>query len=228
MGGRRGYGPTHSQTLEKYFLGLPGLKVVAPCDLQMGKWQMDAGRLLLSAIADDDPVLFIENKLLYLSRLHTPQTLPDFELRIHAGDEGISCYPTYLLSIQGAPPANLTLVAYGHMAGLAREAALELAYQHEIFVELIVPTLLSPFAAAMWSVVDSLRRTGRLLVVEEGTLTLGWGTEILARAAEVLGPHLKVARRVAALEVPIPAASALEAAVLPNLQVLVTAARKMV
>src|SRR5512136_3421232 len=59
MGGRRGYGPTHSQSLEKMFLGVPGLKVVAPNSLG------NPGDLLLAAIADDDPVLFIEHKLLY-------------------------------------------------------------------------------------------------------------------------------------------------------------------
>ncbi len=61
MGGRRGYGPTHSQTLEKHFLGTPGLRVLAPCALG------EPGKLLLQAILeDDDPVLFVENKLLYL------------------------------------------------------------------------------------------------------------------------------------------------------------------
>src|SRR5512137_2746142 len=61
MGGRRGYGPTHSQTLEKLFLGIPGLRVLAPCALG------DPGELLMKAILEDnDPVLFVENKLLYL------------------------------------------------------------------------------------------------------------------------------------------------------------------
>ncbi len=60
MGGRRGYGPTHSQSLEKMFLGVPGLKVVAPNTLG------DPAEMLAAAIADDDPVLFIEHKLLYL------------------------------------------------------------------------------------------------------------------------------------------------------------------
>jgi len=59
MGGRRGYGPTHSQSLEKMFLGVPGLHVVAPNTLG------DPGQLLEAAIADDDPVLFVEHKLLY-------------------------------------------------------------------------------------------------------------------------------------------------------------------
>jgi len=74
MGGRRGYGPTHSQSLEKHFLGAPGLRVLAPCDLG------DPGLLLYQAILEDhDPVLFIENKLLYLCRIPESADLGDFE-----------------------------------------------------------------------------------------------------------------------------------------------------
>ncbi len=155
MGGRRGYGPTHSQTLEKIFLGIPGLKVIAPCALQVSiceteKNPYDAGQLLLSAIADDDPVLFIENKLLYLSQLQTCETLPDFDLTLcpphtHHPDTLSLTYPTMKLKIKGAPPATLTLAAYGYMAELAREAVLKLAYEFEVFIEIIIPTQLAPF-----------------------------------------------------------------------------------
>ena len=73
MGGRRGYGPTHSQTLEKLFLGIPGLRVLAPCTLG------DPGDLLLRAILeDDDPVLFVENKLIYSCDLLEPELDSDY------------------------------------------------------------------------------------------------------------------------------------------------------
>ncbi|HLF89010.1 MAG TPA: thiamine pyrophosphate-dependent enzyme, partial [Anaerolineales bacterium] len=75
MGGRRGYGATHSQTLEKHFLGAPGLRVLAPTAFG------DPGALLEHAILHDpDPVLFVENKLLYLAKRHTPESLQDFTL----------------------------------------------------------------------------------------------------------------------------------------------------
>ena len=236
MGGRRGYGPTHSQTLEKHFLGVPGLKVVAPCTLQVtndqgstGQSMFDPGQLLSTAVADDDPVLFIENKLLYLCKLQTVETLPDFKIRIQdVTDHSAVDYPTFLLRIKGAPPARLTLVAYGHMAELALEAALDLAFKYEIFTDLVIPTLLTPYQPAMTAILASAIQTRCLLVVEEGTLSLGWGAEILARTTEALGDQLNSARRVAARDVPIPAAQVLEKAVLPNLTGIITTAQKMV
>ena len=222
MGGRRGYGATHSQTLEKHFLGAPGLCVLAPTALG------DPGALLECAILHDpDPVLFVENKLLYLSKLQTPETLTDFTLTPSlspSGERGV--YPTYYLSLRDAPAPALTLAAYGYMAELAREAMFKLAYEEEIFAELVVPTQLSPFEIE--PIVASARRTGRLLAVEEGTFTLGWGAEIVARSAEALGPGLKIARRLAAREQPIPAARTLEETALPGVEEIVEMARKMV
>lgn len=232
MGGRRGYGPTHSQTLEKLFLGIPGLKVIAACTLQTDAGGADAGQLLLDAIADDDPVIFIENKLLYLSHLQNSETLPDFEIRLLSQPTEhpitqLPSYPTYKLTIKGAPSAVLTLAAYGHMAELAREAALQLAYNYEIFTELIVPTQLAPFPVPMQAILASVKQTRRLLVAEEGTFSLGWGAEILARAAESLGAGLIKSRRVAAQETPVPAAGALEKSALPDMGDIVRIARDL-
>jgi 2-oxoisovalerate dehydrogenase E1 component len=217
MGGRRGYGPTHSQTLEKLFLGVPGLRTLAPTALG------NPDRLLAAAIADEDPVLFVENKLLYLSPLRDADSLAEFDLiRLETPN---SYAPTYALRVRAAPPPTLTLAAYGHMAELARQAARRLAYEYEIFVELIVPTQLAPFE--LEPLLASVRRTRRLLVAEEGTLPLGWGAEILARAQEALGTKLAAARRVAAADAPIPASPPLEEAVLPGVEEIVTAAQKM-
>jgi acetoin:2,6-dichlorophenolindophenol oxidoreductase subunit beta len=230
MGGRRGYGPTHSQTLEKLFLGVPGLKVVAPCALQVAKAQIasvqaDAGQLLLDAIADDDPVIFIENKLLYLSKLQNAETLPDFEVVLPAQQPNY--YPTYKLTIKGAPSANITLVTYSYMAELAREAILKLAYENEIFSELIIPTQLAPFDAPMQPILDSVKQTQNLLVVEEGTRSMGWGSEVLARVTESMGGKLKTAQRLAAQEVPVPASLALEKNALPGSEDIVEATQKL-
>ena len=215
MGGRRGYGPTHSQTLEKLYLGVPGLRTLAPTALGA------PGHLLAAAIADDDPVLFIENKLLYLCPLQDADSLAEFELvRLETPN---SYAPTYSLRIRGAPPPTLTLAAYGHMAELSRQAAKRLAYEHEIFVELIVPTQLAPFEIE--PVLASVRQTQRLLVAEEGTLALGWGAEIIARTQEALGAKLAAASRVAAADAPIPASPPLEEAILPGVEDIVMAAR---
>jgi pyruvate/2-oxoglutarate/acetoin dehydrogenase E1 component len=221
MGGRRGYGPTHSQTLEKMFLGVPGLHVVAPVHIG------DPGGLLERIILDTrDPVLFIENKLQYL--LQVNGGLEDIDLQVIPTQESKSSgqgyspllCPLHRLIVKGAPDPVLTLAAYGYMADLARQAMLKLAYEHEIFTELIIPTDLSTF---------SLRpTTQRLLAIEEGTLTLGWGAEIITRAVEELGPRLKIARRVAARDLPVPASGSLENRVLPGVDDIVQTARAAV
>jgi acetoin:2,6-dichlorophenolindophenol oxidoreductase subunit beta len=224
MGGRRGYGPTHSQTLEKMFLGIPGLRILAPCHLG------DPGGLLARAIVeDDDPVLFIENKLLYLLPVQEPARMEEFEASTRQPEvavEGKSDAPTYTYTLRGAPPARLTLVAYGYMAELARQAALRLAYEYEIFTELVILTQLAPFETV--DVLASIRRTGRLLTIEEGSLSLGWGAEIVARSLETTGHGLQAARRVAALDLPIPASGTLEAQVLPDVNRIVQTAQRMV
>ena len=221
MGGRRGYGPTHSQTLEKLFLGVPGLRVVSPAPVG------DPGSLLEHIILESqDPVLFVENKLLYLLQVNGGledmdlQTIPGKNTKEREqGRSPVSC-PLYRLTVKGAPKPVLTLTAYGYMAELARQAMLKLAYEHEIFTELIIPTDLTAF--------DLRLSTSRLLVIEEGTLTLGWGAEIVARAVEELGTGLKIARRVAARDLPVPASGVLENLVLPGVDDIIQAAQTAV
>ncbi len=228
MGGRRGYGPTHSQTLEKLYLGVPGLRVLAPTNLGY------PGDLLLQAILDyEDPVLFIENKLLYLNTVQNEDTLSEFiistsvePLRSYRDGERTHQNETFSLTIKGAPQPVITLVAYGHMADLARQAASKLAYEFEIFTELIVPTQLAPFQ--MDTLLTSVQNTRRLLIAEEGTFTLGWGAEIIARTVEYIGADLLSAKRVAAKDLPIPASGPLEESVLPGVEDIIQQARKMV
>jgi len=218
MGGRRGYGPTHSQTLEKIFLGAPGLRVLAPSALG------NPGALLASAIQDEEPVLFIENKLLYSMPIHDKESLAEFDAKqiklphIYA--------PSFSLTVTGAPAPELTIAAYGYMAELARQAVQQLAYDDEIFAELIVMTQLSPFD--LMPILTSVRRTGRLLTVEEGTFTLGWGAEVLARSIEALGSQLQAARRIAAQDLPIPASTVLEEEILPGVDDIISSARLMI
>jgi acetoin:2,6-dichlorophenolindophenol oxidoreductase subunit beta len=216
MGGRRGYGPTHSQTLEKHFLGAPGLRVLAPCGLG------DPGALLLGAILeDDDPVLFVENKLLYL--LPVQETTTSGEVEIVSTLQADGYAPAYTLRVRGAPPATLTLAAYGYMAETARQAMLRLAYEDELFVEVVAPTQLAPFELdAIWA---SLEYTGKLVTVEEGTHNLGWGAEVAARAAEKFGPRLRATRRLASLDTPVPASRPLEEATLPSVAQIIETCR---
>ena len=225
MGGRRGYGPTHSQTLEKFFLGIPGLTVLAPFHL-LGEYALGApGKLLHEAIlTSDTPILFVENKLQYLLKLLTPSDLTEFKLKKFNSDHNF-INRTYQLSIVSAPKPNITLAAYGYMAHLAMAAMLRLAYEDEIFCELLIPTQLAPFE--LTPLYESITATGRLLTLEEGTLSMGWGAEVLARTAEALGPRLRQADRLAAKETVIPAAPNLEADCLPNTVDIIRSVKEM-
>jgi pyruvate/2-oxoglutarate/acetoin dehydrogenase E1 component len=216
MGGRRGYGPTHSQSLEKMFLGVPGLKVLAPNTLG------DPAALLEAAIADDDPVLFVEHKLLYTRPLLEAGAgdLADFTL-----ETGGEPYPYFVL--RPVYPASLTIAAYGYNFELARQAALELMMEHEIFAELVVFSQLSPFDLS--PLFASIARTLCLLTVEEGGLTLGWGAEVAARVSESSNDLSRCSiRRVAARDLPIANSRPLEDAILPSVQDVVNAAVEMV
>jgi pyruvate/2-oxoglutarate/acetoin dehydrogenase E1 component len=210
MGGRRGYGPTHSQTLDRLYLGVPGLRVVAPHSL------LDPGAMLADAILlEQDPLLFLEHKLLYSQTVRRLDDLPEF-----VNDRSAGRYPVNRFSLRGAPPASWTFTTYGYMTGLVLEAIERLAYQHEIFGEAIVYTQLSPFDPT--PLAASLARTGRLLTVEEGSRTHGWGAEAAAAAASAcLQPPL--IRRVAAKDMPVPAAGPLEDEVLPGVDDVVQA-----
>jgi len=231
MGGRRGYGPTHSQSLEKLFLGVPGLKVVAPNALG------DPGELLLAAIADDDPVLFIEHKILYTRPLLQSNDVVDWEVS-RWGDP----YPVFTLQVPNIDSSHLTIATYGYNFELVLAAAHELMYEYEIFPEIILFSQLSPFPSvsrasplqnplsssdsSLHPLFASVSRTRRLLTVEEGTLSLGWGAEIAARSSEQ-APDLKI-RRVAAFDLPVANSKSLEDAILPSQESILKAAQELV
>ena len=228
MGGRRGYGPTHSQTLEKLFLGIPGLSLIAPVNITAGSNGQQPGELLEQAILrSGEPVLFIENKLQYLLPVYQPEDLPELDLFVYqsTAPQPLNT-PTYIMKVKGAPEAQVSLTAYGYMAELARQALIRLAFEDEIFVELVIPTRLAPFDITVLAA--SIQRTGRLVTVEEGNLSGGWGAEVVARAAEKLNGELRASTRVAARDLPVAAAPSLESEILPGVEDIVQAVRKVV
>ncbi len=203
MGGRRGYGPTHSQSLEKLFLGVPGLKVIAPNTLG------DPAALLETAIFDEDPVLFIEHKLLYPRQLLEPGKGDLIEFEVEQSGSG---YPCHILRIKNQTP-QLTLATYGYNFELARAAALALVFEDEIFSDILLFSQLSPFDIS--ALLPSLSRTRHLLTIEEGGVTAGWGAEVIASVSEA-GLEPVQARRVAALDLAIGNSKSLEDVILPD------------
>jgi pyruvate/2-oxoglutarate/acetoin dehydrogenase E1 component len=217
MGGRRGYGPTHSQTLEKVLLGVPGITVVAPSECH------DIGSLLLAAIDDEDPVFFIENKLMYGRPNRRPANgrLGDLQCVETEGP-----YPALSFSGNGFSGGETTIVTYGGMLPMVLEAAVRLIIEDELFTEVVCLSRLLPLD--LEPVLKSVVRTGSLVTVEEGTLTGGVGAEIAARVQSEAWDDLRQpVERIAARDGIIPAAPRLEEAVLPGVDDVVSAVRAL-
>lgn len=215
MGGRRGYGPTHSQTLERLFFGISGLRVVAPTHLDGF-----SGELLYDSVVDQvAPTFFVENKLQYLLDVLDLSENSDLEIN----KDHKSLYSPHWISVNGAGKAQLTLVTYGYMLDLAIKAMLELAYSDEIFIEVCAFTQLSPLTLP--EPLFSASNEHPVLIVEEGALGWGWGAEVAAQLAATGGGN--IVRRLGASGTLIPAAPRLESSVLPQVEDIVSTIRSL-
>ena len=197
-GGRRGYGPTHSQSPENLLTAVPGLTVV------FGSHRHDAGALLTAAATDwRYPTVFLEHKLLY------------GEAQDRAGYETVkadSCDPAsdlFETIVRRRERPDLTLVAYGGMLPVAERAAAALEAE-DFVVEMLSPSLLQPFPRH--TLLRALTDRPRVAIVEESPLGPGFGSELAAALAESRFPGRVT--RIAPPPVPIPAARSLEAQVL--------------
>lgn len=172
MGGRRGYGPTHSQSIEKHFCGIPGLKIISPSHVH------GPGDLLGAAIArENQPVLFIEYKSLYPLALFTGNDILNVEA---ASSEP---YATRIVRNFEAGEPDAVLIGYGGVAPLMLEVAEKLA-EEEINVSVVLPAVISPLDIT--PIAREVARARRALVVEEGTAGFDWGAEVAARLHETL------------------------------------------
>jgi pyruvate/2-oxoglutarate/acetoin dehydrogenase E1 component len=182
----------------------------------------DPGFLLTHAVQDDRPVIFLEQKLLYGKRLKY-EPPPGLVLALPDAERA-EPYPTGVWRPDG-DTADLTLVTYGEMTEIAEDAMAQLFDEDELLVEYVVVSQLAPLRIA--PILESVRRTKRLVVLEEGTEPWGFGAEVVARVAEELGPELRGCARVAAHHLPIPNARPMEDAVLPDAPRVVAAARRV-
>lgn len=195
---------THSQNLEVWFAHVPGLKVVTPATPQ------DAKGLLKAAIQDEDPVLFVEHALLYGTKGEVPE-----------GDDTI---PLGVAEVK-REGGDLSLIAYSRMVLIALEAAHLLA-QEGIDTEVVDLRTLRPLDTE--TVVRSVKKTNRVVIIEEGWRSFGVGAEVAARIVEHAFDYLDAPiRRIATAEVPIPYAGNLERAALPKVDDVVRAARAL-
>jgi pyruvate/2-oxoglutarate/acetoin dehydrogenase E1 component len=205
FGGYRGYGPSHSQSLAAWFMSVPGLKVVVPSD------PAHARCLLRAAIRDENPVLFLEHKLLYGERMVEPTAPVELPLGVaRVAREG----------------RDLSIVTYGLGVRFALRAA-EILAGEGVQAEVLDLVTLKPYDSE--ALFESVRKTGKAVFLDEGVLTGGVAAEICAAVAENCLWDLDGGlARVAARDLPIPCATGAEKLVLPAVQDVVAAARRVV
>jgi pyruvate dehydrogenase E1 component beta subunit len=160
-GGAGGLGVQHSQCLESIFMHFPGLYIAIPSNAY------DAKGLLKTAINYGDPVLFFEHQRLY----NMESEVPEEDYKIEFGKAN--------LVKEGK---DLTIVAFSYMANVSKDAILKVEKEYNVSIELIDPRTLVPMDYAL--IIESVKKTGRLMVVEEGVLRAGVGSEIAAEIQE--------------------------------------------
>ena len=203
-GAGRSSAAQHAQSLEAWVAHIPGLKVALPST------PCDAKGLLKTAIRDDTPVVFFEHKLLY----NTKGEVPEEEYLIPFGQARIC-----------REGAGVTIVALSRMVLRALEAAETLAAEG-VSVEVIDPRTVVPLDIG--TIVESVKKTGRLIVTHEGYARCGVGAEIATQVMEKGLYYLeKPVRRVCGLNVPVPFAPVMENYVIPSTAALIQAVREL-
>lgn len=211
MGGRRGYGPTHSQTLDKFLIGIENVTTVAlnsvvpPETIYQAVWE------------EEHPVIVIENKSDYGRKIGRKP------IRNFMYLQSDSRYPVVRIRPVVSIP-TITIVTYGGSGSMLVDCLEQVFIEADIKPEVLILSKISPIDYA--DIVDSVRVTGRLIVLEEGSITGGIGSEIIATVSGILGERL-VCARIGALPVPIPAVKSLESQVLPNAASLIEAITRL-
>ena len=205
MGTVRSTGPHHSRCFYSWFAHIPGLKVVLPSSPE------DVKGFMKTAIRDDGPVMFIEHKFFYNKK----GPVPDGEYTIRFGKAKIVRAGT-----------DATIVAMSLMVGKAVEAA-EILSKEGISIEVIDPRTVMPLDRE--AILESVKKTGRLVIVDEAQAFCGFSAEIAAMAAEQALEYLNAPiKRVCALHTPHPFNPVLESAMLPAVPQIVEAVRQVI
>ena len=213
MGGGRGYGPTHSQTLDRHFFGVPGLRVLAMNHLTTPT------QLYAPVFDTSGPTMVIENKQLYGSSLISA-TPVGYEL-LHSNE----IYPTAWLKPQ-SERVDVTLLGYGGTSELLVNACEVLFEEHDVVAQLISVMQVYPFTVA--PMFEQLISAPNLLIVEEGQGFAGYGSEVIAQLAERGALASLSVGRVCPQAHCIPSSGLLEAEMLPNIDGIIQAVCKMV
>jgi len=203
-GGGKGHGPQHSQSLEAWFCHTPGLRVCIPST------PYDAKGLIKSAVRDNNPVIFYEHRCLY----DLEGSIPEESYTIPLGNADVK-----------RKGKDITVIATSAMVLEALAAAVELEKQR-IDVEVVDPRTLVPLDKK--TLVDSVKKTGRVVIAHEACRTGGVGGEIASVLADEAFPYLKAPiKRIGAPDIPIPSNPELEALYFPNRRDIISKIREL-
>jgi pyruvate dehydrogenase E1 component beta subunit len=203
-GAAHGLGATHSQSFESLYAHFPGLYVIAP------SIPADAKGLLKSAIRDDNPVIFLESEVMYGQKGEVPEE--EYTIPIGVGD----------IKREGK---DVTVVTWSKMYYVVEQAA-EKIKEEGVSVEIVDPRTIRPLDEEM--IIDSVKKTNRLVIVEEGWPFAGVASEIITRVHQKAFDYLDAPiERVNQADVPLPYAKNLEKASLPNPERVIQAIKKV-
>jgi|APSaa5957512535_1039671.scaffolds.fasta_scaffold10239_3 pyruvate/2-oxoglutarate/acetoin dehydrogenase E1 component len=220
MGGGRGYGPTHSQSLESLFMSVSGIRICAPSIYH------NPGNLLKNSVLENQhPLIFIENKSEYSEKLYSGSTLDNNMQLSVIQKEGVS--ETILISAYPNEVADVVIVTYGGMARIAVEAALEIFIKEEVIIHVVVPSMIRHIPIK--DILPSVEKSGRVLILEEGNKIGGWGAEVSSQINENISSVLLYpVQRMGSEDFPIPSALPLEKEILPTKKKVVDMILKMI
>jgi 2-oxoisovalerate dehydrogenase E1 component len=201
MGGRRGYGPTHSQTLDKFLVGIDNVTTVALHTL------LDPAEVYREVHGREHPVIVLENKVDY-GKFILPGCEPPFVM-----EKSTDRFPLVRIRPR-ATPANVTIIAHGPMVDIVASILRPMVGECDVAPELVALTQLSPITG-LALLKECVEASGRALVVEEGSSGFSVGSELVASLVECVSPGCRF-HRLGALPVPIPSAKGMEQMVLPG------------
>jgi 2-oxoisovalerate dehydrogenase E1 component len=207
MGGRRGYGPTHSQTLDRFLIGIDNVKTIALNTL------INPEIIYGEILKETDPVVVIENKSDYGKYIGF-QDVDNYKFMVNH-----EAYPVVKISPLFSKP-NLTIVTYGGMAGEVIESLPGLFEESDFKTEVLILTKINPVDYT--EIIKSVEVTRRLVVIEEGSSIGGVSSEIISSIVGLVSFHVDC-HKIGALAVPIPSVKSLESQVLPNKNTIINA-----
>jgi len=217
VGGRRGYGPTHSQSLESMFMSVPGLDIIAPSICH------NPGEILEGVVKDViKPTIFVEYKIDYAKQI-CDNRIGDFYISREYKENNNH---NLVISLYPEETPDILLITYGGNVSIALDAAEKIFMCEEILTNVLVVSSVRPIDIK-W-IISKMEQCGKVLIIEEGNKTGGWGAELASLLIEnvfdfIDGPI----QRIGSLDMPIPSSGPMEDEMLPSVEKIVNTLKLM-